>query len=75
MTARGYEGIKSRTCSREEYQAILLHRDAGLAGQLMVAGGSGLYSMVMPNWAGTDHANSEVSVLVENNFFTRFRIC
>jgi glutathione S-transferase len=41
----------------------------------MVAGGSGLYSMVMPNWGGADHANSAVSVLFENNFFARFRIC
>jgi glutathione S-transferase len=31
--------------------------------------------MVMPNWGGADHANSAVSVLFENNFFTRFRIC
>ncbi len=36
---------------------------------VMVAGGSGLYSMVMPNWGGADHANSAVSVKVENNFF------
>ncbi len=36
---------------------------------VMVAGGSGLYSMVMPNWGGAAHANSAVSVLVDNNFF------
>ena len=36
---------------------------------VMVAGGSGLYSMVMPNWGGAAHANSAVSVQVENNFF------
>ena len=36
---------------------------------IMVAGGSGLYSMVMPNWGGARHANCAVSVQVENNFF------
>ncbi len=36
---------------------------------LMVAGGSGLYSMVMPNWGGATHQNSPVSKLVENNQF------
>lgn len=36
---------------------------------IMVAGGSGLYSMVMPNWGGAGHANSAVSVEVEHNFF------
>ena len=36
---------------------------------IMVAGGSGLYSMVMPNWGGAAHANCPVSVQVENNFF------
>jgi hypothetical protein len=25
--------------------------------------------MVMPNWGGAAHANSAVSVLVDNNFF------
>ena len=32
---------------------------------LMVAGGSGLYSMVMPNWGGAANANAAVSVPVE----------
>ena len=36
---------------------------------VMVAGGSGLYSMVMPNWGGADHANSAVSVKVNDEFF------
>ena len=36
---------------------------------VMVAGGSGLYSMVMPNWGGADHANRAVSVKVEHEFF------
>ena len=36
---------------------------------VMVAGGSGLYSMVMPNWGGADHANSAVSVKVDDDFF------
>jgi hypothetical protein len=36
---------------------------------IMVAGGSGLYSMVMPSWGGAGHANSPVSMLVENNQF------
>ena len=36
---------------------------------VMVAGGSGLYSMVMPNWGGADHANSAVTVKIENDFF------
>ena len=36
---------------------------------VMVAGGSGLYSMVMPNWGGADHANSAVSVKVDTDFF------
>ena len=34
-----------------------------------VAGGSGLYSMVMPNWGGADHANSAVTVKIDNEFF------
>ena len=36
---------------------------------LMVAGGSGLYSMVMPNWGGASHQNSPVSMAVDNNQF------
>lgn len=36
---------------------------------IMVAGGSGLYSMVMPNWGGAGHQNAAVSVRVENDFF------
>ncbi|MEM7078741.1 MAG: hypothetical protein AAF513_08945 [Pseudomonadota bacterium] len=36
---------------------------------VMVAGGSGLYSMVMPNWGGAAHANTAVSVAVEHNQF------
>lgn len=36
---------------------------------VMVAGGSGLYSMVMPNWGGADHANSAVTIKIENDFF------
>lgn len=36
---------------------------------VMVAGGSGLYSMVMPNWGGADHANSAVSAKVDDEFF------
>lgn len=36
---------------------------------VMVAGGSGLYSMVMPNWGGAANANAAVSVKVDNDFF------
>lgn len=36
---------------------------------LMVAGGSGLYSMVMPNWGGAAHANSAVSEKIELDQF------
>jgi hypothetical protein len=36
---------------------------------VMVAGGIGLYSMVMPNWGGAGHSNSAVSVKVESDFF------
>jgi hypothetical protein len=36
---------------------------------VMVAGGVGLYSMVMPNWGGAGHQNSAVSVQVESDFF------
>ena len=36
---------------------------------LMVAGGIGLYSMVMPKWGGAGHQNSAVSVQVESDFF------
>jgi hypothetical protein len=35
----------------------------------MVAGGSGLYSMVMPNWGGAANANAAVSVKVDADFF------
>lgn len=34
-----------------------------------VAGGSGLYSMVMPNWGGAANQNAAVSVKVDNDFF------
>ena len=36
---------------------------------VMVAGGVGLYSMVMPNWGGAGHQNRAVSVQVESDFF------
>jgi len=36
---------------------------------IMVAGGVGLYSMVMPNWGGAGHSNSPVSVKVDKDFF------
>jgi hypothetical protein len=36
---------------------------------VMVAGGSGLYSMVMPNWGGAANANAAVSVKVDADFF------
>ena len=36
---------------------------------VMVAGGVGLYSMVMPNWGGAGHQNAAVSVRVESDFF------
>lgn len=36
---------------------------------VMVAGGSGLYSMVMPNWGGAANANAAVSVRVETDIF------
>lgn len=36
---------------------------------VMMAGGSGLYSMVMPSWCAGNHRNSPSSVLVEDDFF------
>jgi len=36
---------------------------------ILMAGGSGLYSMVMPSWAAGAHRNSPVSVLVEADQF------
>ena len=36
---------------------------------IMVAGGSGLYSMVMPSWGGAGHFNCPVSVTVERDWF------
>ena len=36
---------------------------------IMMAGGSGLYSMVMPSWCAGAHKNSPSSVLVESEFF------
>ena len=36
---------------------------------IMVAGGSGLYSMVMPSWGGAAHFNSPVSVKIEMDQF------
>lgn len=36
---------------------------------VMVAGGSGLYSMVMPNWGGAANQNAAVSVKVDTDFF------
>lgn len=36
---------------------------------VMMAGGSGLYSMVMPSWCAGAHKNSASSVLVESEFF------
>lgn len=36
---------------------------------LLMAGGSGLYSMVMPSWCAGAHNNSAVSVLVETDQF------
>jgi hypothetical protein len=36
---------------------------------VLVAGGSGLYSMVMPSWCAGAHKNSPVSVLVETDQF------
>ena len=36
---------------------------------IMVAGGSGLYSMVMPSWGGAGHFNCPVNVIVERDWF------
>lgn len=36
---------------------------------ILMAGGSGLYSMVMPSWCAGTHANSASSVKVEAEFF------
>ena len=36
---------------------------------ILTAGGSGLYSMVMPSWCAGKHKNSAVSVLVETDQF------
>ena len=60
-----YAGQFSRDFSDETYSAFAEPKNI----LVMVAGGSGLYSMVMPNWGGAAHANSAVSVEVDNNFF------
>jgi hypothetical protein len=36
---------------------------------IVMAGGSGLYSMVMPSWGTGAHSNSASSVKVEADFF------
>jgi hypothetical protein len=36
---------------------------------VLMSGGSGLYSMVMPSWCAGTHANSPSSVRVESDFF------
>ncbi len=36
---------------------------------ILMAGGSGLYSMVMPSWCAGSHKNSAVSVKVDKDFF------
>ena len=36
---------------------------------ILMAGGSGLYSMVMPSWCAGNHKNSPSSVAVESDFF------
>lgn len=36
---------------------------------ILMAGGSGLYSMVMPSWCAGAHKNSASSVIVESDFF------
>ena len=36
---------------------------------ILVAGGSGLYSMVMPSWCAGAHHNSAVSMAIDNNQF------
>ena len=36
---------------------------------IMVAGGSGLYSMVMPSWGGAAHSNCPVSEKIEVDQF------
>ena len=36
---------------------------------VLVAGGSGLYSMVMPSWCAGAHKNSAVSKLVDTDQF------
>lgn len=36
---------------------------------ILMAGGSGLYSMVMPSWCAGAHKNSASSVVVESDFF------
>jgi hypothetical protein len=36
---------------------------------ILMSGGSGLYSMVMPSWCAGTHCNSPSSVLIESDFF------
>ena len=36
---------------------------------LLMAGGSGLYSMVMPSWCAGAHKNSAVSIQVDTDQF------
>ncbi|MFK7865744.1 MAG: hypothetical protein AB8B95_16120 [Pseudohongiellaceae bacterium] len=36
---------------------------------ILMSGGSGLYSMVMPSWSAGAHKNSAVSIKVETDFF------
>ncbi len=58
------QGFGSRF-SKETYTAFAKPENI----LIMVAGGSGLYSMVMPNWGGASHANSAVSVKVDVDQF------
>ena len=57
FTAR-QSASKKRYCFRSADQILII-----------VAGGSGLYSMVMPSWCAGAHQNSAISILVEADQF------
>lgn len=60
-----YGGQFGSRYKTEEYSAFAKPENI----LIMVAGGSGLYSMVMPSWGGADHFNCPVSVKVERDWF------
>jgi hypothetical protein len=54
-----------RSAEHDQYRAFAKPEDI----LIIMAGGSGLYSMVMPSWCAGEHKNSAVSVKVEIDQF------